>query len=223
MWVNRVVLTVIRALPVFPRERTWTDRSGRSVQCQNQPRDRYLKRVHRLLIRPLPEHMELTIPDISGDLGADPVRHLDQIAFPVQLDLGNDDAGKDAGIHVDFPCKPSMGNVVSHFLENAVVAHETQHLFSISHRNGIFEFGAAWTFVWTFDRDGRNIVQYAHARFAAVLDGDEAVPDTCAPDDRCLPSIMRNKKLAFDFKRHGYVQTLQTGQFVGRLVSSGLS
>jgi hypothetical protein len=34
LWVNRVVLTVRRSLPVFPHEQTSSERSGMSQRCQ---------------------------------------------------------------------------------------------------------------------------------------------------------------------------------------------
>jgi hypothetical protein len=48
VWVNRVVLTVVRSLPVYPDKRTSSDRPGMSGWCQQRTKAVPVSRIVRV-------------------------------------------------------------------------------------------------------------------------------------------------------------------------------
>ena len=61
----------------------------------------------RLTCPALPQHVDLLVGGVSGNLRANPVRQLNHLVDPLQFDLDDDDSGEHALVLVDVPRPPS--------------------------------------------------------------------------------------------------------------------
>jgi|SoiMetStandDraft_2_1073263.scaffolds.fasta_scaffold44038_1 hypothetical protein len=143
------------------------------------------------------------LPWIGRNLRANPIGNLQVLIGLREFNFGQYNTLQNIVIDIDLPSNVFMDDEVPNLVQNMPVAHRSQDFFGVDAGYRIFKFCSNQTPPTTFQGNGCFVVCDANSGFMAVVVRYQSVSNFRVPDDVFFPSIMRDKKLTFDFQWHG--------------------